>query len=256
MYTCNTYKTYVYYLFQKMKPVILLLFLVAAPHATRTALVPPARSVHHHHHVSALPPYHLELLPAPRYTSTPYPLQQSTPTPAQPSTAPPARPLSIACDPDEAPSPPTFVTRYPTPHTFRSKTNPPANHCHMLPPPQYKNMYFHIPMHINPMIHTPQTKKKTRTRSTPSRRTHVLQLSPSNSHRIFMAILILLNPPHTSDTPKRANALAHILNGNAPVTRTMSQSPKHTPNTNPEPQPPENYSSPLKVPRTHCFDGP
>ena len=170
MYTCVTHtKPMFTYLFQKMKPVILLLFLVAAPHATRTALVPPARSVHHQHHVSASPPYHLEPLPTPRYTTTPYPLQQSTPTPAQPSTAPPARPLSIACDPDEAPSPPTFVTRYPTPHTFRSKTNPPANHCHMLPPPQYKNMYFHIPMHINPMIHTPQTKKKTRTRSAAKR---------------------------------------------------------------------------------------
>ena len=175
-----------------MKPVLSLLFLVAAPRATCTTLVPPARPVHNHQHVSAVSPHHLEpFLPAPSYTTAPCPLQQFTPTPgSRPSTAPPTRPHSITCDPDVTTAPPTPATPYPTPHTFRCKPIPPVNHRHMLPPPQSKNMYLHIPVHIDPFIHTPQTKKKNRTHSTPSRRPHVPQLSPpaSHNHKIFIAI--------------------------------------------------------------------
>ena len=176
-----------------MKPVLSLLFLVAAPRATCTTLVPPARPVHNHQHVSAVSPHHLEpFLPAPSYTTAPCPLQQFTPTPrSRPSTAPPTRPPFMTCEPDVTTASPTPATPYPTPHTSRRfKPIPPANHRHMLPPPQSKNMYFHIPVHTDPFIHTPRTKKKTRTRSTPSRRTHVPQLSPpaSHNHKIFIAI--------------------------------------------------------------------
>ena len=101
-------------------------------------------------------------------------------------------------------------------------------------------MYFHIPVRIHPFIHAPLTKNKTRTRPTPSRRTHVLQLSSPASLKIFIAVHpVLLTPPHTSDSPKRANARAHSTNGNPPRTRSMPQSPSLTPDTNPEP-PPEN----------------
>ena len=219
--------------------VLSLLSLVAAPITTHTTLVPLARPVLRLQHTSAIPPHPPEpFLPAPDHTTTPYPQQQITPpspSESRPPATPTTRPPFLSREPDITTSPPTTATPYPTPHTlFRSETPAPPKHCHTLPHPHSNNTYFHIPVHVNPIIHAFQTKKKNRTRSTPSRRTHVPQVSPSPSHRIFIAILILLNPPHTSDSPKRANALAHSLNGNTPVTRTMSQSPNRTPNTNPE----------------------
>ena len=176
-----------------MKADLSVLFLVAAPRTTCTMLGPlapcsPSSSTRLCH----ITPPSRTILPAPSYTTAPCPLQQFTPTPGpRPSTAPPTRHPSITCDPDVTTAPPTPATSYLIPHTFRFKPIPPANYRHMLPPPQSKSTYFHIPVHIDPFIHTPLTKKKARTRSTPSRRTRVPQLSPAPSfHKIFIAILI------------------------------------------------------------------
>ena len=153
-----------------------LLSFVAAHVAAHVTPVPLARPVLRHQHLSAVPPHPSEpLLPAPDRTTAPYP-QQQTPPPSEPR--PPApqttRPPFLSREPDFTTSPPTPATPYPTQHTlFRSE----PNQALTLPDPQSKTTYFHIPVHINPIIHAPHIKKKNRTRSTPSRRTHVPQLS-------------------------------------------------------------------------------
>ena len=239
--------------------VLSLLSLVAAPITTHTTLVPLTRPVLRLQHTSAIPPHPPEpFLPAPDHTTTPYPQQQITPpSEARPPATPTTRPPFLSREPDITTSPPTTATPYPTPHTlFRPETTAqPPNHCHTLPPPQSNNTYFHFPVHIYPFIHAPLTKNKTRARSTHSRRTHIHQLSAPASHKICMALLLLLNPPHTSDTPKRANARTHSTNGNPPLTRTMFQKPSPaSDDTNPRPSPESHSSPPLKVPRTHIFD--
>ena len=226
-----------------MLPVLSLLSLVAAPIAAHVTLVPLNRPVLRLQHVSAIPTHPLEpFLSAPNHTTAPYPLQQTTPpSDSRPPATPTARPPFLSREPDLTTSPPTPATPYPTPHTlFRPETtSAPPNHCHTIPHPQPNNTYFHNPVPIYPFIHAPRTKNKNHTRSTHSRRTHKHQPSAPASHKTYMALLPLLNPPHTSDTPKRANARTHSTNGNPnpPLTRTMSD------DTNPRP-PPESHSPP------------
>ena len=135
-----------------MKPVLSLLFLVAAPTAACTTLVPLARPVYRHQHVPAVSTHHLQpFFPAPSHTTAPCPLQQFTPpsksrTPPTPHST---RPPFLSRETDVLTAPPTPATPYPTPHTFRSTSIPSTNHRHILPP----HMYFHIPVHIHPFMH-------------------------------------------------------------------------------------------------------